>query len=109
MISIYCGNDKTFIFERINASGETITTRPQKIWFSVKGKIENMGFIFQKTMDNGIIQREDGCWEVSIDADDTATVLPGKYVCDVKIIDEQGEARTIVKPQDFVVLAVVTN
>ena len=109
MISIYQGNDKTFVFTRNDISGNIIKSRPKKIWFTVKAKYENLGFLFQKTMGNGIIQRDDGSWEITIDSTDTANIVPGKYVCDVKIVSELDKEYTIIKPQDFIVMPVATQ
>lgn len=109
MIEIFQGNDRVFILPRTDINGNMISTKPQKMWFTVKGKLDHVGFLFQKTIDNGINQRADGLWEITIDAEDTANINPGRYVCDVKVVNEYGKEYTIVKPQDFVVLPVATQ
>lgn len=105
---IYQGNDKAFIFTRRDINGEKITSVPQGIWFTVKESFEKIGFIFQKSLNNGITQNANGDWVVLVDAKDTAELNPGKYVCDVKIRNEQGRELTIVKPQIFSVESVAT-
>lgn len=109
MISIYQGNDKAFVFTRTDINGNAIYTVPQKMWFTVKRKYEDIGFVFQKTMENGITQRPDGSWEILINAEDTASINPSRYICDVKILNEQGREYNIVKPQEFNILPVATQ
>lgn len=108
-LSIYQGNDKAFSFTRTDIQGNLITTVPQGIWFTVKANYENKSFVIQKTLGNGIEQNSDGSWNVLINAEDTANLKTGKYVCDVKIIDEYGKQLTIVKPQDFIIADVATQ
>lgn len=113
MISIYRGNDKDFVFFRKDTSGNVIGTVPRDIMFTVKKDYISPVILFRKTLDNGITQNSDGSWSIKINAEDTQTleVKDTKLVlvCDVKIIDEDGNNVTIVKPQDFVVLPVVTD
>lgn len=109
MLSIYQGNDKIFTFIRKDVNGNVITTTPQQIWFTVKKSYENMSSLISKTLGNGIEQNNDGSWNIRINAGDTLSAKTGKYVCDVKIIDENGREITIVKPQDFIILDVVTT
>ena len=109
MLSIYQGNDKVFSFTRTDTNDNAITTMPQQMTFTVKQNYEKLDWLFRKTLNNGITQRADGTWEITIDAEDTANINPGKYVCDVKIINEHGKEYTIVKPQEFVVMPVATR
>lgn len=110
MISIYQGNEKWFSFTRRDINGDPITTNPQGIWFTVKNKYDDIGHVIQKTLDNGIRKGSSaGEWLINIYSVETENIKPGKYVCDVKIRDEYGTELTIVKPQDFVILPVVTQ
>lgn len=113
MISIYKGNDKTFVFFRKDTNGDVITTKPRNMLFSAKKGYSSDLILIRKTFENGITQNEDGSWSIKIDAEDTKSLDVSNekivLVCDVKIIDEYGNNVTIVKPQDFVVLPVVTN
>lgn len=109
MLSIFQGNDKTFILTRKDTTGKIINTLPKDIWFTVKESYENKSIVFQKRLNHGIIQSSDGTWNIQIDAADTAELKTGRYICDVKIIDEKGKNVTIVKPQDFAVIPVVTR
>lgn len=109
MLSIYQGNDKIFTFARKDINGDVITTVPQKIWFTVKKNYDSIGYLFQKTMGYGIEQNADGSWNIRVDAADTANIKPGKYVCDVKIRDEEGREVTVVKPQNFIIADVATT
>lgn len=108
-LSIYQGNDKAFTFTRGDINGHPITTIPQGIWFTVKSSYETIGFVFQKTLGAGINQNDDGSWNIQIDAEDTAELKTGEYVCDVKIQDEMGRQFTIVKPQKFIIADVSTR
>lgn len=113
MISIYRGNDKDFVFFRKDTSGNVIGTVPRDMMFTVKKDYMSKLILFSKTLNSGITQNSDGSWNIRIDAEDTKNLDASNektvLVCDVKIIDEDGNNVTIVKPQDFVVLPVVTN
>ena len=109
MLSIYQGNDKIFTFTRTDVNGNVITTEPQQIWFTVKKDYNSLGWVIRKTLHQGIEQNSDGSWNIRIDAIDTENIKSGKYVCDVKIRDEDGREITIVKPQDFAVVDVATT
>lgn len=109
MLSIYQGNDKVFKFTRLDTEKNSIITEPKQIWFTIKKSYENLGFVIQKSLNQGISQNDDGSWSIYIDAEDTATLEPGKYVCDVKIVNEFGAEYHIIKPQDFVIMPVATQ
>lgn len=110
MLFIYQGNDKNFVFFRKDYNGVILKTRPQAMWFTVRKRgNKESEYIFQKTLINGITQGENGEWTVSVKSNDTATIKPDVYLCDVKIKDENGNQITIVKPQDFVVREVATT
>lgn len=113
MVSIYKSNDKQFIVYRRNTKGEIITTKPQEMIFTVKPKLGTSQISIEKRIGAGIEQAEDGGWIISVESYDTQNMRVTEeklvLVCDVKIIDEYGNNVTIVKPQDFVVLPVVTN
>jgi hypothetical protein len=108
MYSIYRGADKNFILPRVDIYGNLITTVPQNMWFTVKETDENISFVIQKTLGNGITQNTDGEWVITINSADTAELKPGKYVCDVKVKNENGKEYPIIKPQEFVILGAVT-
>lgn len=107
MISIYKENDKSFVFARARTDGEIITSVPQGLYFTVKNKEGSR--LITKTIGNGISQNDDGSWLIIIDAADTVDIDVGSYQCDVKVKDETGREFTIVKPQTFAVLDVVTR
>lgn len=113
MASIYKSNDKKFIVYRRNTEGEIIKTKPQEMFFTVRPKLSSPQIYIDKRIGAGIEQAEDGGWIISVEARDTKNMETTEdrlvLVCDVKIIDEYGNNVTIVKPQDFVVLPVVTN
>ena len=109
MISIYKGNDKSFVFTRKDTDGNVITSAPQDIIFTVKKDFETEIAVFAKVYGNGISQNKDGSWSIHINAEDTSSVAPGEYVCDVKITNEKGQRYHIVKPQKFLIMEVVTK
>lgn len=104
MLLVYKENDKIFNFTRLNLEGGTIKSVPQGIWFAVRKK-NNDETVFVKSMaDKDIVQLADGSWNIQIKAEDTRDLsYSDKYVCDVKIRDENGLEVTIVPLQDFVV------
>ena len=107
MISIYKENDKSFTFARKRVNGEIIKTVPQGLYCTVKDDIGSVKI--SKSLNNGIEQSDDGTWAIMIDSSDTSNIAVGVYRCDVKVKDEIGREFTIVTPQDFKVLDVVTG
>ena len=96
-------------FERKNRNGEPITTTPREIIFSVKTTVEDATPLIQKTMTNGdITYVGDGVWQIQLIPKDTENMAFGKYVCDVKVIDEYGLEFIVVPAQEFVLLETVT-
>lgn len=109
-MKVYKKTNNYFSFFRKNAAGETILTSPKELYFSVKQNFESDEYVFQKKMTSGDIDmNKDGEWIISILPYDTENLAPGKYVCDVKVIDELGLQFIIVAPQVFEVLDVVTD
>ena len=108
-MKIYRKTNNYFTFNRIDANGNPIVTTPQELFFSVKESFESEEYIFQKKMTSGdITTRGNGEWQISILPVDTENLTAGKYVCDVKVIDENGLQFIIVPPQPFEVLDTVT-
>lgn len=113
MPTIFKGNDKTYIVTRRTKTGEVIKSTPLQMIFTVRTNFDELDTVLQKEIGNGIEQNPDGSWSIKVDAKDTRNLkITDKklvLICDVKIVNENGEETTIVKPQDFVVLPVVTN
>ncbi len=109
MVNIYQGNDRFLKFTRQDIDGNPILTTPQALYFTVKRTAQSVEYIFQKSLDGGITQQEDGSWLIHIVPSDTRYLAFGKYFCDVKVVDENGYKFTIVKPQEFNVLDVSTR
>lgn len=108
-MKVYKKTNNYFSFIRKNSNGEPITTRPQELFFSVKESFESAEYLFQKKMTTGdITTNGEGEWQISVLPSDTEKLLPGKYVCDVKVIDENGLQFIIVAPLAFEVLDTVT-
>lgn len=96
-------------FERRQANGDAITTTPRELIFSVKSTVDDETPLIQKTMSNGdIIHLGNGVWQVQLIPKDTEKMAFGRYVCDVKVIDEYGLEFIIVPAQEFKLLDTVT-
>ncbi len=109
-MKVYRNTNNYFVFSRISATGNPIVTRPQELFFSVKSSFEDEDYLFQKKMTTGdITTLGNGEWQISIIPRDTENITPGKYVCDVKVIDENGLQFIVVPPQPFEVLETVTK
>ena len=107
---VYRNTNNYFVFARKNAEGDTITSTPQELIFSVRESFGAEEYLFQKRMTTGdIVKRENGEWQISILPKDTENVTPGSYVCDVKVIDEHGLQFIVVAPSVFDVLDTVTR
>ena len=109
MIKLYRGNNIYLSFQRKNASG-VITTTPQEIYFTFKKNCNNQVALFQKRMTAGEITLDsNNKWTIAISPADTANLDFGKYVCDVKVIDESGHEYTIVPPAVVELAEVATH
>ena len=96
-------------FPRKNEKGEPITTTPREIIFSVKASVDDTAPLIEKRMTRGdITSLGDGVWQIGLVPKDTAELSFGKYICDVKVIDEYGLELIVVPAQDFVILDTVT-
>lgn len=108
-MKVYRKTNNYFTFVRKDANNDPITARPQELIFSVKESFESEEYIFQKKMTSGdITTNGNGEWQISVLPSDTENLSPGKYVCDVKVFDENGLQFIIVAPQPFEVLDTVT-
>lgn len=89
------GDTRGFNFQRVNADGEPITTRPDKLYFTVKKSPQDKVVIFQKTIDNMTFD-EDGTWHFVIEPEDTNGLKYMTYVYDIEVITD-GVKTTIAK------------
>ena len=106
-ISMIRGDTAKFHFQRLDADGEVITTRPDKLYFSVKNKPQNYSVIFQKTIDDMEFDEEYE-WHFTIEPTDTNKMpFPSNYCYDIEVIDSG--VKTTIAYGDFVLLPEVTH
>lgn len=68
---------------RFSLSFKNLDEDPDEIWFSVRENYD-APYIFQKSLDDGITQDDDG-YAVRIAPEDTQELEAGKYVYDLEI------------------------
>lgn len=78
------GDTGAFKFQRLDSSGEAITTTPTAIYFTVKKSYSHADDIFQKTLSD-MTMDEDGTWHFTINPVDTASLDYGQYVFDLEV------------------------
>ena len=82
------GDTYRFKFQRKDADGNAITTIADKLWFSVKKDYYTKKLLFQKRLDNETITfDEEGYYHITINPDDTESLVYGKYVYDIQVED----------------------
>ena len=95
------GDTFKFKFQRIDGNGEVITTKADKVWFTVKDNYYTDKIIIQKTLeDNSITYDSEYFYHVTIDNQDTQNLSYKKYVCDIQV-ENSGIIKTIFK-DDFI-------
>lgn len=83
-MTITRGDTGAFKFQRLDASGNVITTTPDAIYFTVKKSYDCDSFIFQKSLSD-MTMDEDGTWHFVIAPNDTATMAYGSYIYDIEV------------------------
>ena len=91
------GDTQPLKFQRLDASGNVIIDRPEKIFFTVKSDYKDKEFIFQKTI-NDMTYSLDKFWHFTIEPSDTQTLPVGTYVYDIEVT-ANGRVFTISKGQ----------
>lgn len=89
------GDTRNYRFQRLNADGTPITTRPDKIYFTVKKKDTDKDVVFQKTIDDMTID-DDGTYHFTVEPTDTNGLKYMTYVFDIEVITD-GVKTTIAK------------
>lgn len=101
------GDTFKFKFQRIDGNGEVITTKADKVWFTVKDNYYTDKIIIQKTLENEDITYDDEYfYHVIINNQDTQSLSYKKYVCDIQV-ENNGVVSTIYKDK-FTLLEEVT-
>lgn len=91
------GDSKTIRFRRISKeTGEVITKLPLEVYFTMKEDYRKEDYIFQKTLENGIVfNEEDNYYYLTIKPEDTDGIEFGIYNYDIQIVDEEDYKHTI--------------
>lgn len=107
MVEFIRGETELLRFQRLDTDGNVITGVPTEMYFSLKQNYDNDDYVFQKSLNDGIAQ-EGNSWVVTIDPADTASLTPGTYYFDIKVVTTT-MARYVVKPQPCELLSNVTE
>ena len=97
MIDMVRGDTKRLFFYRKDISGHVITTKADKVFFTVKRSEFDESPLFQKILNHGITFNEDFSYSLRITPEDTNRLEYGEYVYDIEIINLMGSKRTIAK------------
>lgn len=82
------GDTLNLKFIRKNKSGEVITTKPDKLFFTVKSSYYTKNYLFQKRLDKDInFSEEDNYYRFTINPKDTDNLDYGNYVYDIETIN----------------------
>ena len=95
MISKTRGDTIGLKFQRKDADGETIITRPEEMYMTVKTSWDSPDALIQKTLAD-MTMDEEGVWHVVIQPSDTENLAYGTYVVDIEVT-AQGYVTTIAK------------
>ena len=87
-MNIIRGDTAKFKFQRLDANGEPILIRAQRIYFTVKLKYTDAAFILQKTIDDMTFDNE-GFYHFVIEPSDTDNLMFGDYVYDIEVITDE--------------------
>lgn len=92
-------------FQRKNSNGEVIPSLPQKMWITFKESNNSNGFLFQKTLENGITySNDDNYYRFQIESNDTCNLDYGCYGFDISILNENGDKKTLLNDGELMVL-----
>jgi len=70
-------------------AGQTYTTEPDEIYFTVKKYADDHDYLFQKRLtDGGILYVETGKYTFNIEPEDTNGLSFGEYAMDIEIVKE---------------------
>lgn len=89
------GDTYKFKFQRLDANGEPILVKAEKLWFTVKKNYKTTEKLIQKTLSDIIFDAE-GYYHVTLQHDDTKNLKYKKYVCDIQV-ENSGVVSTIFK------------
>lgn len=99
-ITITRGDTARFCFQRHDNDGNVLSTRPSKMFFTIKKSNYAKDVIIQKTL-NDFTMDEEAFWHVEITPEETEVVAYGTYKYDIEITE--GTSVTTVSKGDFVI------
>lgn len=87
MLGMVRGDTARFKFQRLDNSGNVITTEADEVYFSVKRSAKEVTLQLQKTIDDMTFD-EDGTYHFTIEPADTNNLdFTKKYFYDLEVID----------------------
>lgn len=92
-IQVIRGDTVQFKFQRVNSDGVILDT-PYAMFFSVKETANKERLVFQKTLDD-MMMDEEGYWHFTIWPEDTNGKQYGNYVFDVEVIPQENYKSTV--------------
>lgn len=107
-ISFIRGETKVWKFQRKDANGDVITIAPDEIYCSIKANYDDDAYLLQKSYTDSEITYADQWWYITLSSAETLSFTAGKYVIDVKVIDD-GASTYVVHPQVLTVKPNVTD
>lgn len=78
------GDTGAFKFQRIDSSGNPITSVPDELYFTVKKSYTYSSAVLQKAMSDMTLDGE-GVWHFVIAPEDTESLEYGTYVYDIEV------------------------
>lgn len=97
-------------FMRKDSEGNTITARPEDIFFTVKADYRKEEYLIQKRLSDGgiVFDSEDGYYYITLLPEDTDRLPFGRYYCDIKRKEGRDE-KYLLKMTEIQLLPVVTH
>ena len=89
------GDTGAFKFQRLDMSGDPITSTPDAMFFTVKKSFSDNAYVLQKTLSDMTL-KEDNFWHFVLEPGDTASLAYGSYVYDIEVTAD-GYVKTIAK------------
>lgn len=111
-IELYRGDNRTFEVTVKDDDGNAVNITGASIKFSVKERISDSGYKFQKSSAQAseitITDAANGVYEVYLVPDDTQTLDIGSYEYDSQLTTSTGKVYTVVRGE-FTILAEITR
>lgn len=99
------GDTAGFYFQEIDQSGEPMTNKADKVFFTVKNRPTDQDFVLQKTIEDMEFD-ESGNYTFTIQPADTNELKFGKYFYDIEVIRDG--VKTTLTLDEFIIEPEVT-